>query len=93
MTLDEKPGDIIETSASGPSSPGTARNSAQLEASDLEKALSRNEDQDVAMTFRPTTDPNVINWDGPDDPENPLNWTARRKWTNIAVIAGITVLT
>jgi MFS transporter, DHA1 family, multidrug resistance protein len=25
-------------------------------------------------------DPNLIEWDGPDDPENPMNWPASKKW-------------
>lgn len=25
-------------------------------------------------------DPNLVTWDGPDDPANPKNWTMRRKW-------------
>lgn len=25
-------------------------------------------------------DPNVVDWDGEADPENPLNWSARKKW-------------
>ncbi|KNG91035.1 hypothetical protein ANOM_000758 [Aspergillus nomiae NRRL 13137] len=28
----------------------------------------------------PPTDPNLVTWDGPDDPQNPKNWPARRKW-------------
>lgn len=30
-------------------------------------------------------DPNLVHWDGPDDPENPQNWPLRKKW-------GITIL-
>lgn len=26
------------------------------------------------------TDPNLIGWDRPDDPENPKNWSIRKKW-------------
>lgn len=26
-------------------------------------------------------DPNLIEWDGPDDPENPMNWRPVKKWT------------
>ena len=29
---------------------------------------------------RSARDPNLVSWDGPDDPENPKNWTTRRKW-------------
>ncbi|KAK4541515.1 hypothetical protein LTR36_007961 [Oleoguttula mirabilis] len=25
-------------------------------------------------------DPNIVEWDGPDDPENPQNWSNGRKW-------------
>lgn len=63
------------------------------EQSDLEKVYSRHEDKDVAFEIVPTTDPNVVNWDGPDDPENPLNWPSKRKWTNIGLLALITTLT
>ena len=38
-------------------------------------------------------DPNVVDWDGPDDPENPLNWSPRKKWANIAVLSALTLLT
>lgn len=38
-------------------------------------------------------DPNIVDWDGPDDPENPLNWTAKRKVTATMSIALITFLT
>lgn len=37
-------------------------------------------------------DPNIVDWDGPDDPENPLNWSAFRRWGTIALVAGITFL-
>ena len=28
-------------------------------------------------------DPNLVSWEGPDDPENPLNWPNSRKWAAI----------
>lgn len=40
-----------------------------------------------------TRDPNIVDWDGPDDPENPLNWTAKKKVTATISIALITLLT
>ncbi|RVX69790.1 hypothetical protein B0A52_06435 [Exophiala mesophila] len=67
-----------------------ARNTLQV---DLEKVYSRHEDQDVAPVEILPSDPNVVNWDGPDDEENPLNWTNRKKWTNVAMLAAITTLT
>ena len=38
-------------------------------------------------------DPNVVSWDGPDDPTNPMNWTMRKKWSNVAVLSILTIIT
>jgi MFS family permease len=38
-------------------------------------------------------DPNVVWWDGEDDPENPMNWKSFRKWSAIAIVSGVTFLT
>lgn len=38
-------------------------------------------------------DPNAVGWDGPDDPESPLNWAPRRKWANIGALSIMTILT
>jgi hypothetical protein len=38
-------------------------------------------------------DPNIVDWDGPDDPENPQNWTDGRKWGIIATLAAVTLVT
>ena len=37
-------------------------------------------------------DPNAINWEGEDDPRNPMNWAPRRKWSNIGALSVMTVL-
>ena len=38
-------------------------------------------------------DPNIVDWDGPDDPANPVNWSMAAKWSNIAVLSALTLLT
>jgi hypothetical protein len=38
-------------------------------------------------------DPNIVDWDGPDDPASPLNWTGKKKWTNGALLATMTLIT
>lgn len=35
-------------------------------------------------------DPNLIEWDGPDDPENPQNWSSRYKWFITGVLGMMT---
>ncbi|EFX02800.1 major facilitator superfamily transporter multidrug resistance [Grosmannia clavigera kw1407] len=32
-------------------------------------------------------DPNLVRWDGPDDPENPKNWRMKRKWACVFVVS------
>lgn len=38
-------------------------------------------------------DPNIVSWDGPDDPENPLNWSEALKLGNVAIISMVTFIT
>lgn len=28
-------------------------------------------------------DPNLVQWEGPDDPRNPKNWQKKRKWAAV----------
>ena len=37
--------------------------------------------------------PNDVYWDGPSDPQNPMNWSTTRKWSSIALVSLITFLT
>lgn len=37
-------------------------------------------------------DPNIVDFYGPDDPENPLNWTATKKFAAIFTVSIITFL-
>ncbi|KAJ5180563.1 hypothetical protein N7492_003773 [Penicillium capsulatum] len=48
---------------------------------------------DDTSTDDAPTDSNLVTWDGPDDPKNPLNWTNKRKITATASIALITFIT
>ena len=37
-------------------------------------------------------DPNMVDWDGPNDLENPLNWASSKKLVVIAIVLIVTVL-
>jgi hypothetical protein len=52
------------------------------DASEYEEPLSNSEE-----------DPNVVWWDGENDPQNPLNWSSFAKWGAVAVVSGVTFLT
>lgn len=38
-------------------------------------------------------DPNIVSWDGPDDPQNPLNWSYTKKWGTVALVSALTFTT
>lgn len=43
--------------------------------------------QDVAPA-----DPNLVGWNGPNDPENPKNWSFGRKWAATAIVSAFTFI-
>ncbi|KAJ6263100.1 Efflux pump vrtL [Drechslerella dactyloides] len=62
-----------------------------IESEELKGALDFDRDQKLKLS-KTKTDPNLVTWDGPDDPENPLNWSIRKKWTATVVISAFTFL-
>lgn len=48
---------------------------------------------DVESPSEEAADPNIVSWDGPNDPDNPVNWSSGLKWSNIALISAITFVT
>ena len=55
---------------------------------DLERGSARSPDD-----LSPSPDPNLVDWDGPDDPTNPRNWPFRRKAIITGTVSLITLLT
>ncbi|KAF2494681.1 MFS general substrate transporter, partial [Lophium mytilinum] len=37
-------------------------------------------------------DPNIVDWDGPDDPANPMNWSSGKKVTAVGIVSMIAFL-
>ncbi|KAK1766846.1 MFS general substrate transporter [Phialemonium atrogriseum] len=37
-------------------------------------------------------DPNLVTWDGPDDPQNPKTWTMRKKWAAVTIVSLFTLI-
>ena len=38
-------------------------------------------------------DPNIVSWDGPDDPADPMNWSNTIKVINVGLVSGICLVT
>jgi hypothetical protein len=52
------------------------------EQSELEKTASKSINDD----------PNLVTWDGPNDPANPKNWSFKRKWAAVFVVSSFTFI-
>ncbi|KAL8755340.1 MAG: hypothetical protein Q9184_004824 [Pyrenodesmia sp. 2 TL-2023] len=55
---------------------------------DVEAPLERKQSTKSART----RDPNLVTWDGPDDPENPKNWSTKRRWAATIVVSSFTFI-
>lgn len=63
------------------------------ETAELEKAptIARRPTNKSARSQKPR-DPNMVSWEGPDDPENPKNWALKRKWIATLVVSCFTFI-
>ena len=60
---------------------------------DLEKAPSlRRQQTGKSSRSQRQRDPNMVSWNGPDDPENPKNWKLKRKWIATFVVSSFTFI-
>ncbi|OQV00607.1 hypothetical protein CLAIMM_06084 [Cladophialophora immunda] len=61
---------------------------------DAEQGQERNQISDKALEVRTEERTDVkASWDGPDDPECPLNWPERRKWTLVLLASAASFAT
>ena len=55
---------------------------------------SSDEEAPPSMEEKPVSPPNnIVDWDGPDDPKNPMNWPMSSRWAQIGIIALLTFTT
>ncbi|RPA94396.1 benomyl/methotrexate resistance protein [Choiromyces venosus 120613-1] len=62
----------------------------EIEA-ELRKELE--EKREVEEEDAASINPDIVDWDGPDDPENPMNWPRWRKVVAVGIVSGITFVT
>jgi hypothetical protein len=68
---------------------------------DVEKQQPDDSVQDVDVEISKTdsengsgeVDPNIVDFDGPNDPHNPMNWSKKRKWLNGGFLSVLTLIT
>lgn len=70
------------------SGPNEQQNQHQLETSSSRSSISIAKSNDdiekapdsVEPDVSRSRDPNLVDWDGPSDPDNPQNWSVKKKW-------------
>ena len=65
-------------------SPERAPDNIQPSKADLEGSSQRQDEK---------SDSDLVDWDGPNDPANPMNWPLKTKSTNCVIIAFYTFIT
>lgn len=41
---------------------------------------------------KPLQDPDIVDWEGPDDPKNPLNWASSKKLAALTIVSLVTMI-
>jgi len=77
--VDEKAMHHTTELATPPSASRQASTAGQRSSGDVEKHMNNK------GTTKVDADPNVVRFNGPDDPEKAVNWSPRRKWSAILV--------
>ncbi|OCK73652.1 MFS general substrate transporter [Lepidopterella palustris CBS 459.81] len=85
--LERKPSSTKPRSDIGEIAPGSEKD---LEKNEVAESLSS---EDSPEEVDEPADPNIVWWDGPDDPQNPMNWTFFKKWGTVMIVACLTFLT
>lgn len=76
--------------ADGESPSSTIRPAQDVEKEPDEKQLSPTQ---TTSLEKHVLDPNLVGWDGDDDPKKPQNWSTKKKWQSAGLIAAMTFLT
>ncbi|KAG7004606.1 hypothetical protein G7Y79_00024g055560 [Physcia stellaris] len=80
----------------------TSTDSGKATSSDLsvDNSITDGGNQDAALVDTsaevekaPVVDPNTVDWDGPDDPANPMNFSAGVKTINVGIVSALTFVT
>ncbi|KAI0703412.1 MFS polyamine transporter [Cytidiella melzeri] len=73
-------------------SQGDPNPEARIDEGDSDARLKQKRESEVSASESDTSDVIIVDWEGPDDPENPKNWTFKRKWAATAIISAFTFI-
>lgn len=77
------PSRASQTQVDGAEKTNAAANATDIEANEAPACLT--ESDEVSRI----ADPNEVDWDGPDDPQNPMNWSVARRGVIVGMAMSI----
>ncbi|KAI9726672.1 MAG: hypothetical protein M1834_008937 [Cirrosporium novae-zelandiae] len=86
--------DLVETHLAIKTEPPTTNgnySNSQVKNCDIE-ITAINGDNQTGFSQQ-VKDPNIVDWDGLNDPEKAINWPAKKKWANIILVSILSLLT
>jgi hypothetical protein len=75
------------------SATGDGKNSSTTMEKDIEKGEDTRPTASTRQLEEEAASSNIVDFDGPDDMENPINWKTSKKWIEISLVSMITFLT
>ena len=73
--------------------PDTSKHSVQEYMDKESNRTKRDDHEDAEDSAQQNVDPNIVDWDGPNDAANPQNWSKRVRIGHVALISVITLVT
>lgn len=64
----------------------------ESDSSERTEAAPRGADEEGAKLRSFEIQENVVDWNGPDDPENPLNWPAKKSFGHVIIVAILSMI-
>jgi hypothetical protein len=73
----------------------SSKSSSDMDSATVVQSNTTDVEKQVAIVQQSSeiNDPNIVSWDGEDDPQNPMNWTSKAKIINCGAIIFLTLLT
>lgn len=62
-----------------------------LESGTIDTDETRNDPNTGEAEKANAADPNIVDWDGPDDPKNPRNWSKSFMFANVAIVSALSL--
>ncbi|KAE9987066.1 hypothetical protein EG328_003848 [Venturia inaequalis] len=90
--MNEK-GDPAHSTTEKPESTGSDIEREPNQEKDLESVAGIDKESEKEADEKAENDPNIVDWDGEDDPMNPLNWTPKKKWIIVGLLSLMTLVT